>query len=90
LGSHPFPASCFGELEYVRRPASVLYSNQAWVIRPLGFTVPFRVALFSVMDVAATDVAMGGKPGLLVDSPPLRHHRKMTKEITGAMKEMGR
>jgi len=52
--------------------------------------VPFRVALFSVMDVAATDVAMGGKPGLLVDSPPLRHHRKMTKEITGAMKEMGR
>jgi hypothetical protein len=36
----------------------------------LGFTVPFRVALFSVMDVAATDVAMGDETGILVESPP--------------------
>ena len=41
------------------------YSNQAWVARPLGFTVPFRVALVPSMDVASTDVVMGVELGLL-------------------------
>jgi len=40
------------------------------VERPLGFTVPVRIALFTSIDVAATDVTMGVEPGLLVDSSP--------------------
>jgi hypothetical protein len=32
--------------------------------------MPFRVALFSVMTVAAKDVAMGDETGILIDSSP--------------------
>jgi hypothetical protein len=41
---------------------SVPHSNQASVARPLGVTLPFRVAVLNPTDVAAAVVATGGDP----------------------------
>ena len=48
----------------------------------MGFTVPFRVALFSFTEVTPTDVTMGAEPGLLVDSLPLPPPPQVERRIT--------
>jgi hypothetical protein len=49
---------------------SVPYSNQYWVCRPFGITVPFRTALLSDILVGRSVVTSGGEPELLFPPPP--------------------
>jgi hypothetical protein len=77
----PEPIGCGAVLSNVESTESVPYSNQYWVWRPFGRTVPFRTALFSDRLVAASDVTAGGDPELLVPPipppPPAQVARKM-------------
>jgi hypothetical protein len=59
-----------GAVVYVARAESVPYSNQDWVCRPFGITVPFRMALFGDIEVAASVVTIGDEPEPLVSPPP--------------------
>jgi hypothetical protein len=51
------------------RDGSVPYSNHAFVARPLGVTLPFRVAVVAPTDVAARVVTTGAAPGEEVVKP---------------------
>ncbi len=57
----PDPTDRLG-VELVSDDGPVPHSNQASVSEPLGFTLPFRVALSVVMDVAEAVVTEGGVP----------------------------
>jgi hypothetical protein len=66
-------------VELVRDDEFVPYSNQASVARPLGFTLPLRVAPEEVIELAAKVDTVGGSRILVVvkllivpfDSPSL-------------------